>query len=171
MSLTVLSRLLQKDKSWVGAGYSLEPRPGISFPLISLLGVHASFLLRAGKIKQKALSYCRAWETRQGISQLYNKVNWDLFPLPSPGRGEPWAGLLLMVPNSRKLCHAIQDKEGERHLWHGKSKSGVIVPQQMGWKLERQENTKFSLWLKRLVLQKEISSYGGGVFALRYLSD
>lgn len=39
-----------------------------------------------------------------------------------------------MVPNSRKLCHAIQDKEGERHLWHGKSKSGVIVPQQMGWK-------------------------------------
>lgn len=43
--------------------------PSISFPLISLLGVHASFMLRAGKIKQKALSYCRAWETRQGISQ------------------------------------------------------------------------------------------------------
>lgn len=39
-----------------------------------------------------------------------------------------------MVPDSRKLCHAIQDKEGERHLRHGKGKSGVIVPQQMGWK-------------------------------------
>lgn len=95
---------------------SLNSGPAQVFPQINLLGVRASFILSAANMKRKALSWCRAWETSQGIRRPYSKVTEVFFLSPSGEGGTMGQGILYCFLILGSLVMQFRARRGEALL-------------------------------------------------------